>query len=86
MNEMPNNMTHNVIVEDCGRIVLPAEVCQRSGLAEGIPMLLVESPDGLVLLTRQQMRERVRADLAGLDLVGDLLNDRRRAAADEDAA
>jgi hypothetical protein len=39
-----------------------------------------------VLLTREQLRDRVRADLAGLDLVGELLAERRRSAAEEDAA
>ncbi len=47
-------------------------------------MVLVESPDGLVLLTREQLRDRVRNDLKGLDLVEQLLADRRRAAAVED--
>ena len=35
-------------------------------------------------MTREQLRTRVREELAGLDLVGDLLDDRRRAAEDED--
>lgn len=48
-------------------------------------MVLVESPDGLVLLTREQLRDRVRNDLKGLDLVEQLLADRRRAAAVEDS-
>jgi len=46
---------------------------------------LIESPDGIVLLTRDQLKRMVRRDLAGLDLVADLLADRRRVAADEDA-
>ena len=37
-------------------------------------------------LTREQLRARVRAELAGLDLVSELLADRRAAAAAEDAA
>ena len=49
-------------------------------------MVLIESSDGLVLLTREQLRERVRRDLEGLSLVEDLLAARRQAAAREDAA
>lgn len=49
-------------------------------------MVLVESPDGLVLLTRDQLRARVRRNLAGLELVDELLSERRREAAREDAA
>ena len=71
---------------DRGRIVLPSEVRTRAGLAEGTPMVLVESSDGLVLLTRDQLKERVRRNLAGLELVEELLSARRREAADEDAA
>ncbi|WP_419855190.1 AbrB/MazE/SpoVT family DNA-binding domain-containing protein [Candidatus Poriferisodalis sp.] len=69
-----------------GRIVVPSEVRARAGLAEGTPMVLVESSDGLVLLTRSQLKERVRRNLAGLDLVEGLLSERRREAAQEDAA
>lgn len=47
------------------------------GLVEGATLTLVEAPGGLVLLTRQQLRALVRADLAELDLVGELLAERR---------
>jgi AbrB family looped-hinge helix DNA binding protein len=63
---------------------VPAEVRDRAGLREGTPLVLLETPDGLVLLTREQLRARVRRELADLDLVGQLLAERRRAAADED--
>jgi hypothetical protein len=39
----------------------------------------------LVLLTRSQLQELVRADLAGLDLVGELLAERRAEATADDA-
>ncbi len=47
--------------------------------------MLLESPGGLLLLTREQLLDRVRDDLAGLDLVGELLAERRFAAQREDA-
>lgn len=71
---------------DRGRIVIPAEVRDRAGLAEGTPVILFETAAGLVLLTRAQLRDRVRSDLAGLDLVDELLAERRAEAAAEDAA
>ena len=77
--------THRVVLGDRGEFVVPAGVRARAGLAEGTPMVLVESPDGLILLTREQALGRVRDDLDGLDLVGELLADRRRAAEIEDA-
>jgi AbrB family looped-hinge helix DNA binding protein len=78
--------THQVVVGDRGRLVVPADVRERAGIAEGTVLVLLEAPDGLVLLTRDQLRDRVRADLAGLDLVSELLADRRAVAAAEDAA
>lgn len=78
--------THEVVVGDRGRMVVPADVRQRAGIDEGTVLILFESPGGLVLLTRDQLRDRVRAELAGTDLVSDLLAERRRNAADEDAA
>ncbi|MGB3411242.1 MAG: AbrB/MazE/SpoVT family DNA-binding domain-containing protein [Microthrixaceae bacterium] len=80
------NGTYPVVVGDRGRIVVPAEVRERAGLAEGTPMVLLETPTGLVLLTRRQLRDRVRAELEGTDLVTELLAERRKTSANEDAA
>jgi bifunctional DNA-binding transcriptional regulator/antitoxin component of YhaV-PrlF toxin-antitoxin module len=71
---------------DRGRLVIPAELRERAGLAEGVPLILLEAQHGLVLLTRSQLQELVRADLAGLDLVGELLAERRAESAADDAA
>jgi AbrB family looped-hinge helix DNA binding protein len=78
--------TYQVTMGDRGRLVIPAELRERAGLAEGVPLILLEAPHGLVLLTRSQLQELVRADLAGLDLVGELLAERRAESAGEDAA
>ena len=64
--------------------MVPAEVRERAGLRKGSPLVLFETPDGLVLLTRAQLRARVRAEMAGLDLVTELLAERRQNAAQED--
>ncbi len=71
---------------DRGRLVIPAEVRERIGLTEGTALILMETARGLVVLTRPQLQQLVRADLAGLDLVGELLAERRAEAAAEDAA
>ena len=78
--------TYQVVMGDRGRLVIPAELREHAGLAEGTPLVLLESPKGLVLLTRSQLQELVRADLTGLDLVGELLTERRTEAAADDAA
>lgn len=77
--------TFTVMVGDRGRLVLPADVRERYGIGEGTQLVLVDSPEGLALLTRDQLKRRVRADLAGPSLVEDLLADRRTAAEKEDA-
>jgi AbrB family looped-hinge helix DNA binding protein len=73
-------------VGDRGRIVVPAEVRERAGLEAGTPLVLIEAPDGLILLTRDQLKARVRAELVGLNLVNELLTERRAQADAEDAA
>jgi AbrB family looped-hinge helix DNA binding protein len=78
--------SYPVVMGDRGRIVVPVELRERAGLREGTPLVIVETPHGLVLLTRAQLRDRVRRELQGLDLVGELLAERRRVAADEDSA
>jgi AbrB family looped-hinge helix DNA binding protein len=79
--------TYTIVVGDRGRLVVPAAVRRRAGLTEGTVLVLLETEGGLVLLTRDQLRDRVRADLAGLDLVGELMAERRAEAAREgDAA
>lgn len=65
--------------------MVPADVRLRAGLDEGTPLVLVEADDGLVILTREQLRARVRQNLAGHDLVGELLTERRLDAVREDA-
>jgi AbrB family looped-hinge helix DNA binding protein len=77
---------YQIVMGDRGRLVIPAEVRERAGLTEGTSLVLLEAPHGLVLFTRPQLRDLVRADLAGLDLVGELLAERRAESAAEDAA
>lgn len=69
---------------DRGRVVIPSDVRERLGLVRDTPLVLLETPDGLVLMTRDQLRKRVQGELAGVDLVSELLNGRRAAAARED--
>ena len=77
--------THAVVMGDRGRLVVPAEVRERMGLTTGTPLVILEPPGGLVLLTRDQLLDRVREELDGVDLLADLLADRRSAAEREDA-
>ena len=68
---------------DRGRLVVPAELRHRLGLHAGTTRLLLETPAGIVVATREQVKRLVREQLQGNGLVGELLSD-RRAAADRD--
>ena len=76
--------TYQVVVGDRGRLVVPAEVRERAGIAEGTVLVLLDTPSGLVLLTRDQLRRRVREDLSDTGLVAELLAERRANAAAEE--
>lgn len=82
----PISGTYLIRMGDRGRLVIPAELRQRAALDEGTPLTVIETAGGVVLLTRRQLRDRVQADLAGLDLVGELLAERRSDRATEDAS
>ena len=78
--------THNVVMGDRGRLVIPAEVRDHLHLESGTQLILIETSQGMLLLSQEQLTQLVRADLAGADLVTELLAERRRLAAEEDAA
>ncbi|PVU84059.1 cell division protein MraZ [Cellulomonas sp. WB94] len=63
-----------------GRLVVPAQVRERAGLAVGAPLILLETTSGLVVMTREQARDQVRTQLADAELVPQLLTERRKAA------
>lgn len=78
--------TFPVVMGDRGRLVVPAELRERLHLDAGTPLVLVETPQGVVLATREQVKTLVRQSLQGADLVDELLAERRRQAAADDAA
>jgi bifunctional DNA-binding transcriptional regulator/antitoxin component of YhaV-PrlF toxin-antitoxin module len=69
---------------DRGRLVVPAPIREEAGLVEGTALVAMATPSGIVLMTQEQLKTRVRAELTGADLVDDLLAERRSAAAAED--
>jgi len=78
--------TYQVVMGDRGRLVIPAELRERLSLELGTPLVLIASDRGVLLATREQLKNLVRAELAGTDLVAELIAERRRVAATEDAA
>jgi len=77
--------TSELTVGDRGRVVLPADLRRRAGLTVGTKLVAIDGDDGIVLLTREQLKRRVRDQLSGASLVDSLIDDRRRAAQLEDS-
>ena len=77
--------TYTVVMGDRGRLVVPAELRERLHLEAGSTLILLDTPGGIILATREQLMKLVREDLQGLDLVGELIAERRRQAALDDA-
>jgi len=75
--------THLATMGDRGRLVVPVDLRLSAGLTEGTTVLLIDTPRGIVLLTRDQLKQLVRDDLVGLDLTAELLSERRQETAAE---
>jgi len=71
---------------DRGRLVVPSALRERLHLEAGTPLVMIETERGVILATREQLKSLVRSQLQDLDLVGELLADRRRQAAADDVA
>lgn len=68
---------------DRGRIVIPADIRERRSWHTGTRLVAVETPSGVLLADRADLEDLVRRQLAGRDLVTELLDERRTAAAAE---
>jgi bifunctional DNA-binding transcriptional regulator/antitoxin component of YhaV-PrlF toxin-antitoxin module len=62
---------------DRGRLVVPQELRQRWHLDAGTRVILIETPGGIVLATRDQVKRVLRDQLRGPSLVDELINERR---------
>jgi bifunctional DNA-binding transcriptional regulator/antitoxin component of YhaV-PrlF toxin-antitoxin module len=73
-----------VTMGDRGRLVVPSALRKRLHLETGTPLVMIETELGVVLATREQLKRLVRSQMQGLDLVDELMEDRRRQAAADD--
>lgn len=78
--------TYTVTIGYRGTVVIPAELRMSAGIREGGTLVFVQTDGGIVLLTREQLKERVPHDVADTDLVTQLFAERRANAVAEDAA
>lgn len=70
-----------VQVGEKGRVVVPASIRTRHGWEAGSTLVAVDTELGVLLADRSALEELVRIRLAGRDLLGELIADRRREAA-----
>jgi AbrB family looped-hinge helix DNA binding protein len=68
-----------------GRVVIPAGLREAQGWKDDTVLLFVEEPDGVRLVSRDDVMTSIRAQLAGKNVVEDFLVERRATAAAEDA-
>lgn len=71
---------------DRGRVVLPAGIRERRNWAEGTTLIAIETERGVILASRDELERLVRDQLAGADVVAELLEERRTASQREDKA
>ncbi|MGV8885444.1 MAG: AbrB/MazE/SpoVT family DNA-binding domain-containing protein [Rhodoglobus sp.] len=76
---------YSAAVGNKGRLVLPAALRKERGWNEGAVLVMVPTEYGVLLESRDVLRDSVQSGLAGADLVSDLLAERRAEAAGEDA-
>jgi AbrB family looped-hinge helix DNA binding protein len=75
------SVTASVVLGDKGRVVVPAAIRERRNWAQGTTLLLIETPDGMLLTDRATALKGVREQLRGQPLVDELLAERRAEAA-----
>jgi AbrB family looped-hinge helix DNA binding protein len=78
--------TYALAMGDRGRLVIPAELRERHHLDPGVPVVVIETDRGLILISREQLKDLVQRELNGEGMLEELLAERRRQAAADDAA
>lgn len=69
--------TYAISMGDRGRLVVPRELRDRQEWSQGTELLVIESPGGVVLVSREQALALLRSQLAGASLVEELVAQRR---------
>lgn len=75
-----------VNVGEKGRVVVPSSIRARHGWEAGSTLVAIDTELGVLLADRSALEALVRSRLAGRDLVGELIADRRREAAHDDGS
>ena len=76
--------TFHAEMGDRGRIVVPIALREANGWRKGTPLLFVKKANETVIMSREEAKALVRAQMAGKPLLESLFEDRRQQAAEED--
>ncbi len=68
-----------LVMGDRGRIVIPQEIREAQQLRQGDRLIIFEDEQGMTLMTRDQLRDKVWANLKNpeVSLVDELIAERR---------
>lgn len=75
---------YSMVVGNKGRVVLPAGLREERGWEEGTVLVVVRTERGVLIESQEALLATIQSGLAGTDLVGELLRERRAAARLED--
>ena len=76
--------TQTISVGNKGRIVVPASARNRHSWREDTELIVVDKPEGVLLMTREEALRAVRNQLGDSSPVDALTSERREQAARED--
>ncbi len=75
------SVTSGVEIGEKGRVVIPSPMRQSLEWQTGTKLVAIQSKFGVSLVDRRLLHSAIAEQLAGKDLIGDLLRERRLAAA-----
>jgi AbrB family looped-hinge helix DNA binding protein len=78
--------TRALTMGDRGRLVIPAEVRADLNWEQGTRLILTETDEGLLLMSVDQARAMIKAQLGGRSLADELVAERHAEAAADAAA
>ncbi|MCV0012296.1 AbrB/MazE/SpoVT family DNA-binding domain-containing protein [Mobiluncus mulieris] len=75
--------TYATVVGDRGRLVVPSVLRRSQDWRQGTQLLLLETPYGVLAMTRSQAKDLVKRQIGAGSLVAELLAERREIAGKE---
>ena len=77
--------TYATVMGDRGRLVIPSALRHNQKWEQGTQLLMLETPHGVITMTREQAKQLVKKQIGAGSLVEELIAERRSAAQKESA-